>query len=80
MRYIIPPVFYLYNILTGGENFENILEQQVFMAEHGIDWNKTDEFIDIEREIVIGILSKKAKEKAEQRSAEWSVFAQLFNR
>lgn len=37
MRYIVEPRFYLYNLLTNGDSYESLVEQQLFLAENGID-------------------------------------------
>ena len=78
MKYIIPQTYYLYNLLSGGDTVASVIEQQVFLAEHGIDWQSSDKFIDIEREIAVNILIKQEKEKAKNRSLEWSIFCRLF--
>jgi hypothetical protein len=70
MKYIIPSSFYFYNLLTGGDEFEDICEQQLFLAEHGVDWTTSDNFMDLEREVAVTLLAKKEKEKMENRNLE----------
>ena len=79
MKYIIPSQYYLYNILVGGDSFESLIEQQIFLAANGIDWNTSSNFIDIEREIAVNLLIKKKKEEMEQKMVEWNIFCRLFS-
>lgn len=79
MRYIVEPRFYLYNLLTNGDSYESLVEQQLFLAENGIDWQTSENWFDFEREVAVSLLVKKKKEEIEQKNLEWQVFCRLFS-
>lgn len=78
MKYFIPQQLFLYNILSGGESFENILEQQTLLAEHGISFEYSDQMSDIEREIVVDKVLKREKDKSEFELEKFKAYAKIF--
>lgn len=77
-NYRIPMNFFLYNILTGGERFEDVIEQQVLMAEHGIDFEYTDNITDLEREIIFNHVLKREKDKMDFEIEKFKAYAKIF--
>lgn len=78
MKYQIPLQYFLYNILTGGERFENLLEQQLILAEHGISLSDSDNLSDVEREVLFDRAQKREKDKIEFEVEKFKAYAKLF--
>lgn len=78
MKYQIPLQYFLYSILTSGERFENLLEQQLILAEHGISFSDSDALSDIEREVLFDRAQKHDKDKIEFEVEKFKAYAKLF--
>ena len=78
MKYIVHATPYLFNILINGENFENVIDQQLLMAKYGIPLNESEHLIDIERELIIAKLIKAEKDKIEFEKNKFEAYAKIL--